>query len=466
MREGVEDASLDKKWYIFDGPVDAIWVESMNTLLDDNKKLCLTSGEIIKMDFTQTMMFEVENLAYASPATVSRCGMIYMEPGALGITPIIKSWMDAQEALLTSTIAATFKSLVGPLFDTLLFPALSFMRKSINELVPTTDGNLTSSLMRLFDCMIEPHRADESGATSPAVLLETLKKIAQPLFVFALIWSAGCTTDNEGRRKFSTWLQETMKTLPEISFPTEGTVYDYLFDTKTIQWVLWMDSIPEFQVKSGRESMVIVPTADSISNTFLLDTLLHHGYHVLCTGHTGTGKSVTVNEKLMNGMDSTIIPITVNFSARTSANQTQDLIDSKCEKRRKGVFGPPVGRKYVIFVDDLNMPMLDICGAQPPVELLRQWMDTKGWYDRRNVGKFMEVVDVTLVAAMGPPGGGRNPVTPRFTRHFNLVSFVEMEDESLQHIFTTILDSFFGRFNEDVQNKVCKFINLKGWRYC
>lgn len=71
---------------------------------------------------------------------------------------------------------------------------------------------------------------------------------------------------------------------------------------------------------------------------------------------------------------------------------------------------------------------------QPPVELLRQWMDHEGWYDRAD-NSWRSIVDVLFCVAMGPPGGGRNPVTARFVRHFHLIAISEFDDSTYSSIY-------------------------------
>ena len=156
MVQGVQADNEERRWYVFDGPVDAVWIENMNTVLDDNKKLCLTSGEIIKMTESMTMMFEVADLSSASPATVSRCGMVYLEPSILGLTPFVECWLRK----LPEICVAYYEQLKN-LFTEFLEPSLKFLRKNVKEIIPTMDSNLTFSLLKLMDCFLGPYKPRE-----------------------------------------------------------------------------------------------------------------------------------------------------------------------------------------------------------------------------------------------------------------------------------------------------------------
>ncbi len=83
------------------------------------------------------------------------------------------------------------------------------------------------------------------------------------------------------------------------------------------------------------------------------------------------------------------------------------MIESKLEKRRKNILGAPIGKRVIILVDDLNMPKLDTYGSQPPIELLRQFQDFGGMYDREKL--FWKEFQVNEQAQQN-----NNILTPKF----------------------------------------------------
>eukprot|EP00946_MAST-07B_sp_MAST-7B-sp1_P003364 g3364.t1 len=525
----------DLKWVWFDGPVDAIWIENMNTVLDNNKKLCLMSGEMMAMSDTMSMIFEPMDLEVASPATVSRVGVIFLEPHRMGWKPCLQSWLDrvtakpdretenkTGEETADVEAAASKKNanagsalddegplwslsepqaaLVHKLFAWLIDPCLSFVRKGCREVVTNLDQQLVIACMRLMESIFadimfrtEDQKKKIRKGESPAP--EIKDSHIECSFLFSVIWSIGAITDEAGRKAFDQFLQEfmadykiverpelkgvnTLLLLREWKYPlgegevykwsipmpclgmtkidnadgnssesVNASVYDYSYDFHMNKWVTWHDTIDKSPIPHEAEfSSIVVPNLVTAQLGKLLGLLINHSFPPLVVGPTGTGKSVFVKQVISQHLDQDVFKtIPTSFTAKTSANDTQSVVDNALDKRRRGVYGPAFGCRAIVFVDDFNLPEVEEYGAQPPVEIIRQLVDNGGWYDV--VGgemDFHQLEDTQLIAAMGPPGMGANDITPRMMRHFSAICITTFDSTTITQIYDAIMIWYMG----------------------
>ncbi|XP_076039498.1 dynein axonemal heavy chain 7-like [Oratosquilla oratoria] len=469
FRKFANSTSPDRKWLVLDGPVDSVWIESINSVLDDNKKLCLMSGEIICLSSTTNLIFEVNHLENASPATVSRCGMVYMEPLALGWKPLLETWLSK----LPSTLTPMHKGVLTALYHRFMPPLLTFVRNYLlwfklersesyvqKDVSPTTDLNLIRSLMNLFNCFTEEFADPAYTKHHPE---SDIRAHLESIFFFSAIWALGGPLDDASRVKFDVLFRELIAgnpsdeskkkyQLPEVPLPPheyqlpipeEDTVFHYKFVKEGRgYWQKWSEdlsnapSIP----RDVAAHQILVPTVTMVRTAALLQLLVTNKNALLLVGPPATGKSVYVTHFLLNKLKSDAFkPMFINFSAHTSASHVQELIMSGLDKRKKGVYGPPIGKRCVLFVDDLNLPQPDTYGSHPPLELLRQMLDHALWYDTRREVEPIRLEDMQILSAMSLRDSGRTNLTPRLLRHFNVIALNDFDDSTIHTIFSKIL---------------------------
>ncbi len=163
------------------------------------------------------IMAQVQDLAVASPATVSRCGMVYVEPSQIGWWPLITSWLRRMKENFPGIVAAL--PMIESLLTWLITPCIDFVKKHCRELIPTAAINLAQSLLNLYESMLDEFRiptgtrASQRASQIGGIVLFTpptgsdVDIWIQCLFTMALVWTVGGSIDSEGRHKFNIFLR-------------------------------------------------------------------------------------------------------------------------------------------------------------------------------------------------------------------------------------------------------------------
>ncbi|XP_071833092.1 dynein axonemal heavy chain 6-like isoform X4 [Apostichopus japonicus] len=619
----------DWHWLVLDGPVDTLWVENLNTTLDDSKLLCLANGERITLTTGMRLIFEVDNLSQASPATISRCAMVYLDPVDLGWRPFVKTWVMK----LSKEIPDNGKQHLLALFEKSIDKGLEFIQQHNRyKHLPVTDLSLVATLCYLLSAFLDflgknggfGKHADEDRPSSGDSLTsgraarkspkpgsrrqksrdkdrskfsksasskewflqkhpEQIQNLFGKIFVFCFVWSfggilkreddseddggislaprVGENEDGEGTNKkkgevvdinisyeFDGFVHDMFDTEPPLGvrLPSGSrTIFQYFVSPESGKFVPWEELVPSTKsliekgvthVSLGEqmglttqmskdvslEDSELVPTVDSVRYSFLTSLLAVHKHPVLITGESGVGKSALVGSLLKklcldkgsttqlgtvlgevfhysergtnilsnisaltsgiinddssefggDPMDLTFITgqvrrstggmvsTTLQLSAQTSASRVQAQIEHKLVKRGRETLAGPRGKKVLVFVDDLNLPAPEQYGAQPPLELLRQFMELGGFYDTKKL-TWKNILDVTLLAACAPLGGGRNPISPRLLKHFSVLSLPQPSVQSLQHIYQVQLGCFLenGDFLPDIRELLLPLVS-------
>ncbi|KAG7190763.1 hypothetical protein KM043_006835 [Ampulex compressa] len=446
-RRSTQTKKTDNLWIVLDGPVDAVWIENLNSVLDDNKTLTLANGDRIIMASNSKLVFEPDNVDNASPATVSRMGMVFVSASVLKWTPILEGWLKKQSTQDAEILRALFHKIYGD--------AHTFVQTKLQAKMKLLEALYIRQCIDLLRGLIIEH-------TNVAKTLQNYH--IEKLFLFSLMWSLGAVLELDARNALQEFLVTHESKCNWPQYTVDETIFEYLV-SDTGDWIHWNEMVPEFLYPTDHVLeyyTILVPNIDNTRTLYLIDIIAKQEKAVLLIGEQGTAKTVMLKSYMSKHDPEYHLNKSFNFSSASTPNMVQRIFESYVEKRVGSTYGPPGGRKLTIFIDDINMPMINEWGDQVTNEIVRQLMEYKGFYSLDKPGDFCTIQDIMLLAAMIHPGGGRNDIPPRLKRQFNIFNCTLPTNKSMDTIFNTIGQGYFciERFSEEIVNFLPKLIPL------
>lgn len=446
-----------RHWIVFDGDVDPIWVENLNSVLDDNKLLTLPNGERLGLPPNVRIMFEVQNLKYATPATVSRCGMVWFSDDTVTAELMIHNSLERLrhrefEDLEDEPRTADSTESTGKIVQTYLLQIISdqldrnqFLLKAL-EMAGKLDHIMEFTVARALDSffslvakvcrVILEYNANHSDFPLDK---EQMQAYISKKVLLALVWALSGDCPLSNRRHFG----NSIIAMSNVDPPdlADMSLVDYDVRLPQGQWVDWQRQVPsiELDTHSVTQTDVIIPTVDTVRHEDVLYSWLsEHKPLVLC-GPPGSGKTMTLFSALRKLPDMEVVGL--NFSSATQPDLLIKTFEQYCEYKKtlSGLTLSPtqIGRWLVIFCDEINLPAPDTYGTPRAISFLRQLIEQNGFW--RTTDKAWVTLDrIQFVGACNPPtDAGRHPLGPRFLRHAPVVMVDYPGEVSLMQIYGT-----------------------------
>ncbi|KAG8444848.1 hypothetical protein GDO86_009850 [Hymenochirus boettgeri] len=418
--------SRSDTWLWFDGHLSPSWCDNFNSVLGPEKVLQLCNGDHLEVPENVKLLFETTDLQQASPATLSKAGILYMEREALGWRPLAKVWLDNRNQQESAVLSKAFYKTLDPIFN--------FILHDTKPVVPVTEVGLFRTCTNLLAIMLN----DKAQSIGGQLHIERL-------FIFCLIWSMGALIENADRKKFNELLKVYTSVLPDDEH--EISVFDYYLD-ESGEWDTWQSRLPEMTYIGSTDIMgeVFIETQD----TLIVRTFLEYAgmaQHVLLTGHQGCGKTALMNEFISTQDRAHNILKRVVFSGSSKAKELQDLLQENIVHRQGFVYGAKDGKSLNLFIDDINLPTPDVNGVQCCNELLRMVLDDNVLVKLSKPFEWQFLEGIIVKAAMCLPkydNSTQKMFSQRLLRHFSIFHLPDLEGPQMQQVIFSVLEANMG----------------------
>ena len=373
-----EDLTV-KSWIICDGDVDPEWIESLNSVLDDNHLLTLPNGERINFGPNVNFLFETHDLSFASPATISRMGMIFLSEKDVDVQKTLNKWV---EDLPNET-----RPLIMGWVDDYFQRALQWVLKKKKPVVDTTlVGTVLNGLSKLRHCKTKGD------------------------FTVNLIHGLGGNLDMKLREEFAKavfgWTSEfpadPMK--PLDSYSNDGRIQSFVPLGPATE-----------ATRATLETGLVVQTVSFQRNVAMIRNWFDEGQPFIVVGPEGCGKSTMLNYLYRSRKGTSVA--TLNCNSQTSADNVIQKIQEVCalfSSNTGRVYRPREGDRAVLYLKDINLPKPDKYRTCMLVAFLQQLLTFNGFYDENL--EFIKIEKVQIICSMNPATTvGRHPLSTRFT---------------------------------------------------